>query len=176
MIKGKESAIYISFFKKNWLIIILPALLLAVLSIPIYYDLPVIYNQNQVFEILHTESNLSQRLILVDGAITLTRVSYIQNNLGLSQDTKLAIYKNGPFLVNLDISGINSSRVYQDSQKVMVFLLSKYPLELIGESQTIGREYPLGIIGLFSIGFGLAIGMIISLIKTYFEKTYFEKF
>lgn len=170
MIKGKESAIYTSFFKKNWLIIILQALLLAVLSIPIYYNLPVIYNQNQVFEILHTESNLSQRLVLVDGAVALTRVSYIQNNLGISQDTKLAIYKNGPLLVNLDISGVNSSRVYQDSQKVMVFLLSKYPLELIGESQTIGREYPLGTIGLLSTVFGLAIGIIISLIRTYFEK------
>lgn len=165
----RESRLYINFFRRNFLIILLP--LLFSLSLGFYYSsqIPKSIIAGQLYEMPYRAENINIQVILTDEAVSLARES--EGILGLGKEFEVRAYKTGPlsFYVSLK-SAETAEELKENFIKVDQLLIKKFGLNKEGQLQLSIEEPNLyKLIFLFG-GFGLTSGIVSALAREYFHK------
>lgn len=169
MIPARESALYISFFKENLLIILTAILLGLAGSYIIQSSAPVQYHKKVLMEVIFTEQTLVEKTILADHRVSLLRSSIYQQSINLNPGTAVKVYKPDQLTLAIDIFSSSSDITNLDESKIEKNLSENLAVKKIGAEEYIKRpSLPL----FLSIGFlsGLLSGLVISLFKVYFNK------
>lgn len=164
----KESALYISFFKKNFLLIIIPALLLpAVLLISKSEELKT-FTESRLYEIKNPNGNsLFEADPLADQAVKVLRSGSLQKDLNLH--SKVTVYKYAPAVISLGVSSKDQSEAKEDLQALGKYMSGKYQISQIGADVSKGEVVNSFYAVIFFFTAGAIGGLIVSLIFSYFK-------
>lgn len=165
----KESRLYLNFFKKNLLLLLLPVVLFSILGFYIQSAKSIIYSRTRILETDIFEEDVTKKVTLTDQAVSTTRSANVLSTLQISPNVEITLFKSAPLTVNLTASSRDPLPLKQSLDKVSVFLEEKYKLETLGQdTESINR--PNLLYGTFlGAVMGALCGVIISLIKTYFR-------
>lgn len=164
----KESIIYLTFFKQNLVLILFLGILGGAGGFYYQDKQPIkLENQNNL-EMDYDKTNLNQRINLTDEAVSILRSQVLEQKLQLNPQDEITIFKSGPVLIEIDVTGSNSEMVSSDQTAVDFYLLSNFPSHQLGKPviKNLPRSFfQFGIGGLVLGGF---LGLLIGLIKFYF--------
>lgn len=162
---NNESKVYTTFFKDNCRIIIVSTLAFSSLGLYLSLATPSTFHIKNILEV--GAVNEQQQIILTDEVVSITRTLNLQKLWGLDQNSKLNIFRTGNLLINIDIQGRDKEAVNQINIKAMEYLKEKYHTSRLG----LAVEYQDKLFSyLYLLVFpllGLALGILISLVKKY---------
>jgi hypothetical protein len=163
----KESKLYINFFKKNLLLILIPTL-----TLPLFVHYGTGYytklvSIERILEVKSSTNNTGEGNALADQAVKLLRSENIYKQLNLSSE--ISVYKYAPAILKLEVSGQSSDQVKKDLSLINELLNSRYTISPLGEDIEDGYHVGAYVFPLLSIGTGFLLGVVLSLIKEYFK-------
>lgn len=163
----RESKAYINFFKRNWLFLIVPGLIGAMIGVAVQINKPIKYYESRVLEMGFTQNNIGERIALTDQVTTFVREGANRRVLSLDPGVVMVAYKSAPLLINLRVEGSQKESLGANLSRVEKMLVDKYDLQPIGSDlfETEVASLLIGfLIGLFA---GLSTGILGVLIKEY---------
>ncbi len=163
----KESKLFLDFFRRNLLLIVLPVLIFTLVGVLFQLSKPTIYSQNAKYEMVYEVENIQNRISITDQAVSTIRSLNLQKSLELNSSTELVVFKSGPLLIDLTVNSKSVDQTSQDFNKVSNYLVDNYQVKEVGlEVPSQNRDIsPLLIfIALFS---GLSVGVVLSLAREY---------
>lgn len=169
MIKSKESQIYLGFFVSSLPIILVFGFTALFISIFYLNSKPQQYIGVEDFKMEYIDENLGDRINLTDQAVSEVRSQVLQNKIGVEELNDIKIYKSGPILINLTDTGENQESLNMDIKNINDYLTTNFPLSSVGTPVYKLTPKPFLVFGLISFGIGSLIGLLISLIKSYFK-------
>lgn len=164
----RESRMYLRFFRK-WLWVIGVFGILGLLGG--YYmvnGMPELWLVRSEYEFSYTQETSDAVSKQADEAVSLLRSQELQNSLGI-QTNETTIYKNGPFVLKIETSARDANRSAVMNSVISNYLLKNYSVHQIGQLVTQKEEKPVIRYLLFFAGLGIGLGLIISLIISYFK-------
>lgn len=166
----KESRKYLHFFQQNFLLIVVPALSLAVGSYLYTTSLPTIYEQTELWQLPYTTDNIHTQVALTDQAIGVLRAETLHQQLGLSENTEVVVFKPSPLSISTTTKGTNPEMLAKDLETLKQYGQQQYQATQVGQritTQTFSNHW-LYVAG--GLGIGVILGILLSLIKTYFSE------
>lgn len=165
----KESKIYLDFFRMNFPLLLLPALIFGGIAGLYQNQRPSVDHLNGLLEMSHEQRNVLTQIQLTDQAVSLLREVNIQKQLGID-GVKVQVYKPGPLLLAIDVSAAEERILESSLAKLQAYAKSRFPFEQRGDIVRSSRKDSVILwIGYGAI-FGAILGLLISLAKTYFQK------
>ena len=163
---NKESQLYLHFFKTNFPLLLLPALLCGAFAG--YYQLqrPAVEHLNVLLEMSYDQNNVQTQIQLTDQAVSLLREINIQKQLK-TEETSIQVYKPGPLLLTIDVSAAEPSKLKESLNDMQSFAQSNFPLHQQGEVVHSFQKKAVWIWIAGGLGFGLILGLVFSLTRTY---------
>jgi hypothetical protein len=164
-----ESRRYIKFFRDNLAVLLLLSVLGSVLGWSYKAHQPTQFVKTDLLEFREDSGSVSDRIALSDQAVTLGRSENIKNSLGADPKVKITIFKPAPFLISVAASSTTPEILDDNLNKEINFLMTKFPVDKVGlrsESKLEPNTFEGGVAGL---ALGLVVGILTSLIKTYFK-------
>lgn len=161
-----ESRLYLSFIKRNLLILLLPALA-GLLSGSFF--LSQVKSQTKIsqgFKLIYNLSDLDGALTMTDQAVAELRA---QRFAGLYPAATVVIYKSGPFLVNIDAVSEQKEIAYELLLKETTYLNQNFSVIEVNRPDVSQVEPSIIKYLLSGVLIGLLLGVIASLIKEYFK-------
>lgn len=165
----KESAKYLKFFQRNIFILLAPLLLSMAVSALVINNYPTNYQIHSIFQIDYNETNISQKVAVVDQAVILVRSRNIQLELGVNEGVKVNAVKNAPLSLLLITEGGNKGDVSKAALSTNDFLKLHFDMQEVGRKVEGVVSPPYFLIVSFALGLGFLIGLLISLAKEYFK-------
>lgn len=165
----KESKLFLNFFKKNLLLILLPLVIFSILGFYIQSSKPVVYLQTRVLEADIFKDDVTKKVLLIDQAVSTTRSANVITTLDIPEEVDINLFKSAPLTVNLTASSKDPLHLKEGLDNVSDHLMDKYKLNVVGKDIESSEKANL-LYGLFlGTVIGAVCGLIISLIKTYFR-------
>lgn len=165
----KESAKYLNFFHRNWLVLIVCLALCSGVGGWVDYNQPVIYSSSRLYVLDETKVSGNEGIAKLDQAVALTRAEQMRGELGLMEGSRLTVYKNSPLSIYAEVVGASFEQSKSELMKVDGYLVLNYPVRLVGEgvnNQT-GPVVWRGV--LIGLAAGWLGGLLISLGREYFK-------
>lgn len=164
---NKESQLYLHFFKTNFPLLLLPALLCGAFAG--YYQLqrPAVEHLNVLLEMSYSQDNIQTQIQLTDQAVSLLREINIKKQLKVGEAT-IQIYKPGPLLLKIDVSSAQSTKLKESLSLIQSFAQSNFPLHQQGELAQSFQKTAVWIWAVGGLSFGLILGLLFSLVRVYF--------
>jgi hypothetical protein len=163
----KESRQYLSFFKKNILIILIPMLVAPLSYFFILERENKIVTITRLVEFSTPDKNLADAELLTDQAVKLLRSENLKQELKIN--SKVSIYKYAPAVLSLEVSGIDAEQAKGDLSKLSRFTESRYLASALGrDSEKFLDEKIYSYLTILA-GAGFLTGVIFSLAKSYFQ-------
>lgn len=165
----KESAKYLKFFQRNWLVWVLLLILGGVGGYWFAQSRPVEYSASRLYVLDETRVAGNEGLVKLDQAVGLARAEQMRGELGLVDGSKLTVFKNSPLSIYSEVSSSDSQQSKLDLMKVDGYLLANYPVKLVGvevenhSSAMVWRGVLMG------LAIGWLGGLLISLGREYFR-------
>lgn len=165
----KESQLYLNFFKKNLLLLILPLVLFSIVGFYIQTTKPALYTMSRLLEANIFESDVQKRVLLIDQAVSTTRQQNVLESLSSNPYMNLSLFKSAPLTVTVSATSQDPLVLKEGLNGVSDYLEVKYKLKVVGQDiTTTSRSNVLyGI--LLGAAAGALCGLFISLVKTYFH-------
>jgi hypothetical protein len=163
----RESKLYINFFKKNLLLILIPTVTLPLF---VYFgtsDDTKLVSVERLIEIKSSPKNITEENALADQAVKLLRSENIYKQLKLN--SKISVYKYAPAILKLEVSGQTQDQIRMDLNVLNELLSSRYIVSSLGKDIEGGSHVGAYIFPLLSVGGGFLIGIALSLTKEYFK-------
>lgn len=165
----KESQKYLSFFRRNTPFLIVPLLLALIASALVINNYPSRYQIQSLFQIDYDDTNINQKTVIVDQAVSSVRSKNIQLELRIKDGVKVNAVKNAPFSLLLITEGGSRDDVTQSTLFTKDFLNLHYEMVEVGQRVEGLIPPPYFLIVSLAIGIGLIFGLLISLVKEYFK-------
>lgn len=173
----RESRLYISFLKNNWMWLLVPAFLGMTAGV-FYQGLqPSSFRASQLLEMKYDQLNIPDRIALADHAITLIRSESVQQMLGIDRRSKVIAVKNGPLLIKLQLvlpDNIQTERTSSASGytldqlgKATKYLTGRFFLYEVSSGRVVEERPDLVIGAALGLIGGLGAGLLLALIKIY---------
>lgn len=171
MPKVKESKIYLGFFWRFKTTILVPAVFLA--AGLYFYQLyqPATRHQSVLLEMGYEPDEINKAVTLTDEAVSLLRTRHVHKELSLLGIDKVAVFKSGPMVLNIDVSGADSDALNKQLNRLSEFAKSKFPLKQVGAQISYDEKTSEIYFLAAGLSIGFFTGILISLLKIYF-KTY----
>ncbi len=166
----RESQKYLQFFKQNSLIILGPAVAFGVVAFLYVSSLPVVSEQTEVWELPYTTDNIQTQVVMTDQAIGVMRSLTLKKELGLSDETEVILFKPSPLLISFTTKGSNLSQQAKDLEILTTYSQEKYAATQVGSRITTQTKMNQWVYVAASVAVGGLLGVLISLIKIYFQK------
>lgn len=166
----KESAIYLSFFRENLWLIAIPAISLTLAGFLYRQSQPVSHRLYALMEMDYRESELPQKTLLTDEAVTALRTDVIISGQSFGSQNRMRLYKVGPAAVNVEIEGLHPDGLRADFKKLADQAQAKYGFYQKGEIGIGVKQLPQLIFELGGLVAGMLFGVLTALIKTYLRK------
>lgn len=163
----RESRLYIDFFRKNLLIILIPALFGIGSALYAYNQAEEVKVIEQVFEFEYDRQLANFVEKQSDEAVALLRSKQQMQGLGIKE--KLIVFKPGPFLVKIQAKGINKQQIAADLEKANSYMINTYPVSNFGEPVLYSEKPQLWRFLMLGFLAGLGVGVISSLTVSYFR-------
>lgn len=164
----KESRIYLDFLRTNLPLLLLPTLLCGALAGYYQNQKPAVEHLNVLMEMKYNQGNVLSQIQLTDQAVSLLREANIQKQLGIGEG-KVQVYKPGPLLLTIDISAAGINQLRASLEKLQTYAQLRFPLEQRGEIVQTSQKDSVLIWVAYGAIFGLLLGLLISMIRTYFQ-------
>lgn len=169
MVKFKESKIYLDFFYRFKITISVATVFLAAAAYFYQYYQPATTHQSLLLEMSYEPDKINQAVTLTDEAVSLLRTRNIHEELNLLGIDKVSVFKIGPVVLNIDVSGARSDRLDKQLNKLSDYAKGKFPLKQIGKQISYDEKTSEVYFLASGAGIGFFIGVFIALIKTYFK-------
>lgn len=166
----RESAIYLSFFRENLWLIAVPAISLTLAGFLYRASQPVPYRLYALLEMDYQDSELPQKTLLTDEAVTALRTDVLTSGQTFDSQNRMRLYKVGPAAINVEIEGLQPENLRADFKKIASQAEAKYDFHQKGEVGVGVKELPQYIFELGGLAAGLLLGILAALIKTYLRK------
>lgn len=161
----KESKAYLLFFQKNLSYFLIGSLLFATLGILVQLQKPTQYNSSMVLEMDSPSETITNKISLVQEAVSLVRSQNIQSSIGVN--SKLTVFNNSPLTITIESSARDKSSTLQDLERIKIFLNAKFSLTQIGMVLT-SSIYPNLILGgVIGLGIGNLLVVSVLLVRLY---------
>lgn len=163
----KESQLYLSFFRRHFGLIFIPALLLGGSSYLFLSHQPLTTHLIETWELDYQAADINNQVLLTDELVSLLRSSNIQKSLSLDANTKLLAYRIGPDLLQIDLASIGAQSLPIEMKAVEKFGQDHFSLHQVGQPVTSQdkKAFTITVLGSFLIGF--FIGITLSLTREY---------
>lgn len=148
----KESRLYLNFFKQYFIYFAIASLLFTSLGVLFQIQKPTEYKISRFMEILNTDEDISQKISLVQEAVTFARSQNIKQQLEINSD--VTIFNNSPLTVNVDVSNSDRTKINSDLSKISQLLETKFFFSKVGadvESYKTANYFVGGLVG-FALG------------------------
>lgn len=165
----KESQLYLNFFKKNLLLLLIPVVLFSLIGFYIQTTKPVIYTESRVLETNIFEGDVQKKVLLIDQAVSTTRQPNVLAGLNQNSNVEMRLFKSAPLTVAVSATSQDPLVLKEGLDSMSSYLEEKYKLKVVGQdiSSTNRPNVFYGIL-LGSLA-GALCGLFISLVKTYFH-------
>ncbi len=168
-LENRESRLYLDFLKQNLIILAVPILFGAGLGLVYSQNLYSLYHSSLLLEMDYTETSLRDRGLLTDQATAILRSAQIQDQLNLTKNNKLTIYKSGPVAISVESQGPDPIETHADLDGIKAYATQSYPLHSVGEIITSIKPKKIWLLVLIGGTIGGVIGLTWALIKTYLK-------
>lgn len=164
----KELTIYLNFFMKNWVLILIPAILVCVLGFSFEQSKDKVFKVQSLLEFKQNGS-LEQTNLLSTQAVTFLRTENLAYRFNLDQETKLIVYQPSPLSIQVELESTSLDKLKLSQREVVDFIEGRYKVKKIGEDvyETLNPNVYLGSFLGFLIGSFL--GIILALIRAYLK-------
>lgn len=166
MSKSRESAIYLNFFRQQIWLMAIPSFALALGGYLYQQSLPARYRLTALLEMNYRLSELPQKTLLTDEAITALRTDVLAAGQNLGQND-IRLYKVGPVAVNVEIEGLNQDEVKTDLVKLETQAQNKYDFQERAVSALAVKKQPPFFLAGLGLTVGFFLGLLLSLVKVY---------
>ncbi|MBI4040161.1 hypothetical protein HY389_02295 [Candidatus Daviesbacteria bacterium] len=166
----RESRLYLSFLKDNLWLIFIPSVVVGLGAYAYQLKQPPKFHTSQLLQMDYNDKNIQDRIVLTDEAVTQIRSANLQGQLKVGTGERVNLFKPGPLSINLEVISGSKDRNLADISQINQFASAKFPLKTVGETVTIITKTPEVIFGLVGTTLGFALGILISLIRTYWRK------
>lgn len=161
-----ESKLYINFIKRNLLFLLLPVILVLLISVYFYAQVPSKVKISQIFKMEYNLENIDTMLALTDQAVGELRS---QKFADVFDNSSVLIYKSSP--LNVSIDAITSSRdtSYALLLKETEYLRQNFTVSELTSPEISQLEPSLFKYSISGLIVGGLIGLIISLVREYLK-------
>lgn len=168
MMNERESKLYLGFFKRNLLVLLIPALLGIFLGVVYWRSIAETFSLTRQYQMNYWQENAGNIALLADEMVTEIRSSNIRLMLGVNPQVGLSVFKSGPLLLNLEIKS-NQKDLLDDANKIDNYVLTKFPVIRLGNDVLVTKKPEVLLFALIGFSIGSLIGMLTSLIREYFR-------
>lgn len=165
-----ESRLYLNFFKKNFLLIIVPFLMGVFLGLVIFLSQPVNYKITGTLKVINTGSLVDSSLVTDQVVGNLRAVSsQLINSSVVSLEIykqSFTVYKSGPDTLVVEMSGADQSE--KSMEEFFEYAENNFSVSQLGEFKLGQFDRSLFLL-LIPVVMGLTLGIILALIKSYFK-------
>lgn len=165
----KESKFYLKFFKENSVILLAFVILGFLFGWFYSSSKPLIYSKIELLEVGESAGSVNDRINLTDQAVTLSRSENVKSSLGVDPGVQLTIFKPSPFSISVGVSSADQAKLDPNLSKEIGYLMTKFPVIQVGDKVESKSTPKTAQAALVFSSVGLFIGILTSLIKTYFE-------
>ncbi len=167
MLSPKESQLYLQFFKQNKMTLLAPIILGASLGFVYSQNLPVRYQHSVLLEMEYSSTDIPQKSLLTDEAVTLLRSVHITEELSIEKSPLVRIYKPGPVSLVIETVDSNLPRGLKNNEVLSKYAVEHFPVHQKGTLVKTVVNRPLFLFTIVAAGIGALLGILISLLKTY---------
>ena len=165
----KELQIYLSFFRKNILVIL--AFGLMGLAAGFYYSsrISTNYNSSALFELSYTDETVEKKKLETDELVGVLRDGNLHQIIELSNVQTVEVYKPGPISLYVRVVSRSDEDARENLNRIRSFLFSRATITELSniDSRDHKNAYVPSFLGLLM---GLLCGCLLSLINTYLRK------
>lgn len=162
----KESQLYIDFVKRNLLLLIAPVILVLIISIYLYAQVPSKVRISQTFKMQYNLENIDTLLALTDQAVAEMRAQRFSDVFG---NSTVSIFKSAPLNISIDATSLNRDTSYALLLKETEYLRQNFTVAELTNPEITQIEPNLFKYLVSGLIIGGLIGLIISLIKEYLK-------
>lgn len=162
----RESSLYLKFFKENLVLILLPLLIFTVASFIYQGSKHPLYRSSILLQMQYTDTNVADRISLTDEMVAEARSAYLRGDFQLKPGESVNVFKPSPLSAEVSLISTYPSN---DVTLVVSTLTSRFPAKQIGERIDSVQKSFNPILIFIGSSVGLAIGLLISLTKSYFK-------
>lgn len=162
----KESQLYIVFIQKNLIWLLAPTLLVLIISIYFYAQVPTRTRITQTFKMSYKLENIDSLLALTDQIVAEMRAQKFAN---LYPESSVSIYKSAPLNISIESTSLNRDTSYALLLKESEYLRQNSQVEELTTPEISSIEPSLLKYLLSGLIIGGLIGLIASLIREYLK-------
>lgn len=165
----KESALFLNYFKKNTVLILIPTLIVAAAFYYFQWRQPYINLNSRLYILEYDQNNIEKAALLTDSFVSIIRNAHLKEEIGINRESKVIAYRSGPLTIDITLANLDENQSRLDSE-ILEGYLKKYPINRIGSELSYVKKRAEWILAIIGLGIGFILGNILSLIKIYLSK------
>lgn len=166
----KESYLFINYFKKNTVLILIPTLIVAAAFYYFQWRQPYINLKSRLYILKYDQNNIEKAALLTDSFVSIIRNAHLKEEIGINKQSKVIAYKSGPLTIDITLVNLDENQAKLDSDILESYIVKKYPINRIGHELSYAKKTSEWILASIGLGIGFILGNILSLIKIYLSK------
>lgn len=166
----KESQVFLNYFRKNAVLIIIPTIF--AFSAFYYYQLrqPFLNFKSKLYILDYNQDNIEKVQLLTDNFVLIIRDTHLKKQMGITEQSKVIAYKTGPLTIDVTLANLDENQAQKDSESLENYITNQYPINRMGHEVTYAKKTPEWILAMIGLGIGFILGNTLSLIKIYLSK------
>lgn len=166
----KESRLFLNYFKKNTVLILIPTFIVATSFYYFQLRQPYINLKSRLYVLEYDQNNIEKVILLTDSFVSIIRNTHLKEEIGINKQSRVVAYKSGPLTVDITLVNPDENQAERDSAILESYITKKYPINTVGHELSYTKKTPLWILAIIGLGVGFILGNILSLIKIYLSK------
>ncbi len=160
----KESQLYFDFIKRNLVSLFVPIILVLIISIYFYAQVPSQVRISQTFKMNYSIENIDSVLALSDQAVAQLRS---QRFAAIFPDATASIYKSAPLNISIESTSLTRDTSYTLLLKQTEYLRQNFQVEELTSPEITQIEPNLFKYLVSGLIIGGLVGLVISLVREY---------
>lgn len=160
----KESALFLTFVSKNFILLFLPAFLGLLISVYAYSAKPTQTKLSQTFKLEYNIENIDTASLLADQAVTELRLQEFDSGFPFS---KAVVYRIGPTSIAIEVFSADRNSGYELLLKETEYLRQNFKVSTVTEPKITAFEPNIFKFLLTGLLTGFFLGLITALFKEY---------
>lgn len=166
----KESYLFLNYFKKNTVLILIPTLIVAAVFYYFQWRQPYINLKSRLYILEYDQNNIEKAALLTDNFVSIIRDAHLKEEIGINKQSKVIAYKTGSLTIDITLANLDENQAAKDSDILESYIVKKYPINRIGHRLSYVEKTSEWILAIIGLGIGFILGNILSLIKIYLSK------
>lgn len=162
----KESQLYLDFIKRNLITLVSPVVLVLIISIYFYAQVPAQTKISQSFKMQYQLEDINAVLALTDQAVAELRA---QRFAQIFPESSASIYKSAPLNISIESTSLERDTSYALLLKETEYLRQNFQVEELTSPEIILIEPNLFKYLVSGLIVGGLIGLVISLVREYLK-------